>query len=171
MRLLSVGVPCFGIFRFVFMWPASFFWMCNLLDAPLLDATCCVLNKSMNFSRNDSNNCASSKLHIQKKEAGNRKTKRKNAKTMNTNRKKTHKNIPSARSKRRRWNVNPITSRAEPATENRLMRNLIATTNGSFFGSDFFLNMGITRAQKQTNLQMATFLGERRPPRDGEHPG
>ena len=43
MRLLSVGVPCFGIFRFVFLLPASFFWMCNLLDAPLLDATCCVL--------------------------------------------------------------------------------------------------------------------------------
>ena len=32
-----------AFFRFVFLLPASFFWMCNLLDAPLLDATCCVL--------------------------------------------------------------------------------------------------------------------------------
>ena len=48
--------------------------------------------------------------------------------------------------------MNPITSRAEPATENRLMRNLIATTNGSFFGSDFFLNMGITRPQKKQSF-------------------
>ena len=36
--------------------------------------------------------------------------------------------------------MNPITSRAEPATENICMKNLIATTN-TIFGSDFFLNM------------------------------
>ena len=44
MRLLSVGVPSFRIFSFRL--PVAcffFFWMCNLLDAPLLDATCCVL--------------------------------------------------------------------------------------------------------------------------------
>ena len=32
-----------AFFRFVFLLRASVLWMCNLLDTPLLDATCCVL--------------------------------------------------------------------------------------------------------------------------------
>ena len=129
MRLLSVGVLCFGIFSFRLPVACFFFFGC---------ATCWMRHwKRLQQWRIQ-------QVAHPKKEACNRKTKRKNAKTRNTNRKKTHKNIlrSSARSKRRRWNMNPITSRAEPATENRCMRNLIATTNTKLFWLGFFLEHG-----------------------------
>ena len=174
MRLLSVGVPCFCIFSFRLPVACFFFLDVQLAGCAIVGVVSREVHRFVEYTASRIQQWRIQQVAHPKKRSRPHEDETKNAKARNTNRKKTHKNIlrSSARSKRRRWNMNPITSRAEPATENRCMRNLIATTNTKLFWLGFFLEHGDHAPAKKTEfLQMAPFLGEQRPRRDGAPSG
>ena len=67
--------------------------------------------------------------------------------------------------------MNPITSRAEPATEQSHEKFNSNDKRKPFWLGIFLEHGGHARAKKTVFLQMASFLGQRRAPSDGEGPG